>query len=178
MGPRHTREEILEAAVQTAQADGLHRLTFGRVAERLGTSDRMVVYYFPAKSNLVEAVLLELGARLQASLAPVVASGATDHRALVRALWPQLARPDVDPVFALYFEAVGLAAAGGAPYRDLVPMLLTAWVDWAADVLTGTRATRRAEAEAAIAVVDGLLLLRQIAGPEPAERAARRLGVA
>jgi hypothetical protein len=37
---------------------------------------------------------------------------------------------------------------------------------------------RRSEATAAIVLVDGLLLLRQVAGPAAADDAARRLGVA
>ena len=44
-------------------------------------------------------------------------------------------------------------------------------------VLEGDPAKRRTEAETAIALIDGLLLLRQLAGPEPANRAARRLGI-
>jgi hypothetical protein len=44
--------------------------------------------------------------------------------------------------------------------------------------LTGTPSVRRAEAAAAIAVIDGLLLLRLLAGPAAAARAATRLGVA
>jgi AcrR family transcriptional regulator len=177
MGPRHSREEILEAAMGTAFADGLHRLTYGRVAQRLGTSDRMVVYYFPTKADLIGAVLLELGLRLQQSLAPAVAAPCADHLALLRALWPHLARPEVDPVFALFFEAIGLAAARSAPYRDLVPLLVEGWIAWAADALTDTRHTRRAEAQTAVAVIDGLLLLRQIAGPDAATAAAHRLGI-
>ena len=37
---------------------------------------------------------------------------------------------------------------------------------------------RRAEAEAALALIDGLLLIRHLAGPAAADRAAARLGVA
>ena len=94
------------------------------------------------------------------------------------AAWPMLAHPEADPVFALFFEANGLSAAGREPYRSLVPGLIAVWIDWTADFLDGTAAERRAEAEAAIALLDGLLLLRQLAGPESAERAAERLGVA
>ncbi len=43
--------------------------------------------------------------------------------------------------------------------------------------LTGSKRERRAEAEAAIAVIDGLILLRLLAGPRAATRAAARLGV-
>ncbi len=177
MGHKHTRADILDGALATAFADGLSQVTFGRVAKRLGVSDRIVVYYFPSKDELVGAVLGALGARLQETLAPAFAEPAADHVAIARAAWPLLARPEADPVFALFFEANGLAAAGREPYATIVPALVDAWVTWSADHVTGTPARRRVEATAAIALIDGLLLLRQLAGADVANDAARRLGV-
>lgn len=177
MGHKHTKEEILEGALASAFEDGLGRLTFGRVAKQLGISDRIVVYYFPTKDDLVGEVLVAVGMRLQAALAPAFASPASDHLALVRAAWPVAATEEADPVLALFFEAAGLAATGVEPFRTLAPQLMEAWVQWAADRLEGNRARRRAEAEASIALLDGLLLLRQLAGSQVASSAARRLGV-
>ena len=78
---------------------------------------------------------------------------------------------------ALFFEANGLAATGRAPFATLVPQLIEAWIDWVMLFLAGSARERRAEAEAAIAVIDGLILLRLLAGPAAARRAAKRLGV-
>jgi AcrR family transcriptional regulator len=177
MGHKHTKDDILRGALDTAFVDGLSQLTFGRIAKRLGISDRIVVYYFPTKADLIRDVLHAMGAELQTTLAPAFTSPAADHRELVRTAWPILAALDADPVFALFFEASGLAAVGRDPYRTLVPQLLDAWIVWASEFVGGGPARRRAEAEAAIALLDGLLLLRQIAGPEAADRAARRAGV-
>ena len=80
-------------------------------------------------------------------------------------------------MFGLFFEANGLAATGREPYRTVVPALVQAWIDWAATFVDGPAKQRRIEAETAIAMIDGLLLLRQLAGPAAADRAARRLGV-
>ena len=44
--------------------EGLSCLTFGRVAKRIGVSDRIVVYYFPTKEDLVGGVLAAVGAEL------------------------------------------------------------------------------------------------------------------
>lgn len=173
MGYRHTKEDILEGAIGTAFEDGLSRLTFGRVARRLGISDRVVVYYFPTKDDLVGEVLVQLGLRLQAALAPALSAPVVDHVEMVRTVWPVLARPEVDPVFALFFEAGGLAAAGLEPYTTLVPTLVHGWVEWAGSMMRGTPARRRTEASAAIATLDGLLLVRQLAGPDVADRATR-----
>ena len=177
MGYRHTREEILDGALAVAFDDGLSQLTYGRVAKRLEISDRVVVYYFPSKDDLVSEVLVAVGAQLQQTLQPAFGSPASDHLELLRAAWPILAQADADAVFALFFEANGLAAAGREPYRTLVPQLVDAWITWAAEFFQGTPAQRRTEAETAIALLDGLLLLRQLAGPEAAARAARRVGV-
>jgi len=71
---RHSRQEILDAAVATVMADGLSGLTFGAVGTRLGISDRTVVYYFPTKSDLAEAVVGVLGEHLRSTLAGVLDS--------------------------------------------------------------------------------------------------------
>ena len=177
MGYRHTRDEILAGALAVAFDDGLSQLTYGRVAKQLAISDRIVVYYFPSKDDLVGAVLLALGEQLQHTLEPAFVAPAADHLALARAAWPLLARDEADAVFALFFEANGLAAAGREPFRTVVPQLVEAWVAWAAGFVAGDEAGRRTEAETAIALLDGLLLLRQLGGAEAAERAATRLGV-
>ncbi len=177
MGPKHTKEEILDGAVRAALADGLSHLTFGRVAKRLGMNDRTIVYYFPTKDDLVTEVVMAIGARLQETLAGAFSTPARDHIGLARAAWPVLARAETDRIFALFFEANGLAAAGRAPYDSLAPQIIDGWIDWMTGFLTGTAKERRSEAEAAVALIDGLLLLRQLAGPAAANRAAGRLGI-
>lgn len=177
MGHKHAKEEILAGALATAFDVGLSQLTYGRVAKRLGINDRIVVYYFPTKVDLISEVLISMGSQLQQTLAPAFASPRADHLALLRAAWPILAHPDADPVFALFFEANGLAASGRDPFRSLVPQLVDTWIAWAAEFIHGTPEERRTEAETAIAVIDGLLLLRQLAGPDAADRAARTLGI-
>jgi AcrR family transcriptional regulator len=176
MGYRHTKTEILDGALAVAFDDGLSQLTYGRVAKQLGTSDRVIVYYFPSKEDLVGEVLVGVGIQLQQALEPAFRSPAGDHLQLIKAAWPVMARVESDAVFSLFLEAAGLAASGREPYCTLVPQLVEAWITWAADYLQGTPAQRRAEAETAIAILDGLLLLRQMAGSAAANRAAKRIG--
>lgn len=175
MGYRHSKDDILEGAIAAVFDDGLHQLTFGRLAKRLGISDRTIVYYFPSKQDLIAETLLELGGRLQTALVGAFSVPLADHRAFIRAVWPRVASTQSDPVFALFFEAAGLAAAGLEPYQSLVPALVDGWITWASGLLAGSPGVRRREATAAIAAIDGLLLLRQLAGPEVADVAARQL---
>jgi AcrR family transcriptional regulator len=177
MGHKYTRDELLAGALATALDGGLSELTFGRVAKRLGVSDRIVVYYFPTKSDLIGEVVSAMGAGLQVALAEAFAEPAADHAEIVRRAWPVLAAQDHERVFALFFEANGLAAIGLEPYATIVPQLVEEWIEWVAALLVGTADERRAGAEAAIAVLDGLFLLRLLAGAEAADRAAAALGV-
>jgi len=178
VGHKHSKEEILTGALEAALDDGLSQLTFGRLAKRLGISDRVIVYYFPTKDDLIGDVVVAMGNELQVTLAAAFTEPAPSHQELVAMAWPVVATTTADPVFALFFEANGLAAAGRDPYQALVPALVEMWIAWAAEFIEGTPEQRRVEAETAIAVLDGLLLLRQLAGPDAADRAARRLGVA
>ena len=178
MGFRHTKAEILEGALSVAFADGLSQLTYGRVAKQLDISDRVVVYYFASKEELVSDVLMSVGVQLQLALEPAFKSPAKDHFELLVRAWPLVARAEADAIFALFLEANGLAASGREPYRTLVPVLVEAWITWAAEFLEGSPKQRRTEAETSIAILDGLLLLRQMAGPNAASRAAKRIGIA
>lgn len=177
MGHKYTREQILDDAVGMALTGGLSSLTFGGLARHLGTSDRMIVYYFPSKTTLVTDVLVEIGNRLQQTLARALTEPAAGHRQLVSTAFKVLATDEFDPLFAVYFEVCGLAAAGVTPYHDLAAPLTEGWIDWLAKFFTGTTKRRRAEAEASLALIDGMLLLRQLAGPTAADRAAKVLGV-
>lgn len=177
MGHKHTKDEILTGAVETAFRDGLSQLSFGRVAKHLGINDRTVVYYFPTKDDLVAEVLGSMGVQLLHTLVPAFTTRAADHLELLKVAWPILATEETDPVFALFFEANGLAVSGREPYATSVAGLVSTWIASAAEFVEGDDDHRQVEAETAIALIDGLLLLRQLAGAPAAERAARRLGI-
>ena len=178
MGYRHSSDEIVRAAADATLEHGIGGLTYRRVAERLGTSDRMIVYYLPTKADLVRAAATALSVDVQALLAEAFGDARRTDDELVRMAWPVLSTPQADRVFAVFLEIIGLSAAGHAPYDQIAPALLGGWADWLAErVDAPTGEARRRIALGVIARVDGLLLVRHTMGAEAGDAAARALGI-
>jgi AcrR family transcriptional regulator len=178
VGYRHSQEDILAAAAAVALDTGMGGLTFAKVGERLGISDRTVVYYYPSKSDLIVAVALALGGDLERLLGAAFGDAPRTPAELLQRAWPVLTTPEADSVFALYFEMVGLASAGHPPFVELGASMVGGWVEWLASRTKGsTPAIRRQRATAVVAQIDGLLLVRRLVGAEAAESAAIELGI-
>lgn len=171
MAQRHTREEMLAAAVAVTLEGGLSNLTFSKVAGRLGTSDRMVVYYFPSKDILIESVVGELAGGLFGVLDSAIGDGTHSAGEVLEMCWPVFASRRNDPVFRVFFELVGLASSRVEPYATLAPEILRAWADWLTPRMSGPADGRRAWAVAVMSQVDGLLLMRQTIGRRAADDA-------
>jgi AcrR family transcriptional regulator len=178
VGYRHSREEIVAATAATALEHGIGALTYRRVADRLGISDRMVVYYLPTKADLVHAAATALSASLQGLLLDAFGDRPRPVDELLRAAWPVFATTEADRVAAIFLEVIGLAAAGAEPFDELAPALMSAWVAWLADrVAAPSPVARREGALGIVARIDGLLVIRRTLGPEAADTAARSLGI-
>jgi len=171
MGYRHSRDEMLDAATGVVMEAGLGALTFRAVGQRLGIPDRTVVYYFPTKDGLVRAVLDRTSADLQALLSAALGSRSGSEADLLRRSWTALATPAGDTAFRLYLQVVGLAVQGVEPYPALAAGLVPRWAAWVADRLTGDAGTRHQRAAAVVATLDGLLMIRAVAGAEAADTA-------
>lgn len=175
MGPKHDRQHILQEALALATAEGLRSVTFGRVASRLGLPDRTVVYYFPTKAQLLREVLEAGTVELREVLLRAFRAPAETPTKLAARAWTVVSSAEAEPVFRLFFDAVGLAMHDPDELGTVVRELITTWAASLEPLFEGTPSARRARAEATVALLDGLLLLRFTVGPEASTRAARAL---
>ena len=179
MGYRHDRNELLAVAVDIALTEGVSAISFGRVAKQLGISDRMVVYYFPNKTDLINSVVFEIGLRLQTMLESAFGPEPLEATELMRRAWPVLSTDAVMPMFDGFFEIIGLASVGKSPYSDLAPLLLNGWIEWLVPrVVASDEVQQRAIAASVVAQLDGLLMVRRISGADVALSAAQAMGIA
>ncbi len=158
--------------VEHVLREGIARLSLRPLAAALGTSDRMLLYYFGSRDRLLVTVLEAVGDQLQAGLAAALPPEPARPADLLRHVWQTLRAPEVEPHLRLYLEVSGLAARGEEPFRSAAAAIAAQWSAWVAERLDVAAEEREGAASAALALVDGLLLLRFVAGPEQAGAAA------
>lgn len=177
MGSKHSREDMVAAVAAVAIRDGIAKLTYRSVAEELGTSDRMVVYYFPTKEDLVMAAVMSLSVQMRTLLEQAFGNERRLPDELLVMAWPVFKKRNADRVFQLFLELVGMSAAKAEPYGEISRMILDGWADWLAERIdAATPQERRRLALGIMARVDGLLLLRHVLSPTASDDAAIALG--
>jgi len=170
-----TRRAALTARlVELALADGFSRFGLRDLGAALGTSDRMLLYYFKTKSELVLCVLRQVSARLVAALAGTddpLAPGPFALQALA-----QLSDPAIAPLVRVWVEVVARGARGEEPYRGAADAAIGQWLAWIGGRLAMPDGPRKsALAAALLAYFEGAVLL-ELARPGATAGAAELMG--
>lgn len=169
------RDELAQAATDYALEHGLVGLTLRPLAAALGTSDRMLLYHFAGKDDLVTAVLQVSNDRAVAELRGL--APARDVRRAVLALWDLHASPVLARCQRMYVEAAALGLFGQEPYASLVRAANRVWVAALAEHLVASGAVpgRAARAVALLdAALTGFLLDLPLDAGDPAQQQAVR----
>jgi AcrR family transcriptional regulator len=165
------REELAEAATDYALEHGLVGLSLRPLAESLGTSDRMLLYHFRDKDDLVTTILRTSNARSMRDIRALPPS--TDVRTAVLELWRTVSRGDQQRCQRLYVEAAALGLFGREPYATEVREANTSWMSALADHLVGAGVPRR-ESRRAANLLDATFVGLQMDFPlEPPARQRR-----
>jgi AcrR family transcriptional regulator len=173
------RAELADQALDYVLAHGLVGLSLRPLAAALGTSDRMLVYHFGSKEQLVGAVLDRAQQRLAGSI-QLAGSPPSDVSGLIEQLWSALSAPAAAQVTRLYLETCVLAVQDPARWR-LAPGRLRG--PWRAPLREGllTFGVPGEQADALADLIldtfDGLALHRLTAtDPAPVDAAAAAFG--
>ena len=155
------RDRLLAATVEHAMAHGISELSLRQLAAALGSSHRMLVYYFGSKDELLVEVTKAVEAQQRASLEQLAADDGGDPEAQMLAMWRRLVDPALWPQERLFFELYGQALQGRPHATSLLHGVVEDWIGPMTDVLVRQgvpRTKARAEARLALAVTRGLLL--------------------
>jgi AcrR family transcriptional regulator len=119
------REELAEAATDYALDHGLIGLSLRPLAEVLGTSDRMLLYHFRDKDDLVATILRTSNARSVVAIDAL--PPAADLRSAVLDLWRTVSTGPQERCQRLYVEAAALGLFGREPYAAEVREANAVW---------------------------------------------------
>jgi len=174
-GRPEQRALLLAGAVEHVLLHGASGLSLRPLAAALGTSDRMLLYYFGSREHLLETLLDRVGDGLMAALSEAVPLGRSDPDVLLRTVWSLARDPAVQPVLRLYVEILGQSAAQVAPFPAAARRVAHQWLDWVQERLDVPAVERQGAAAALLATLDGLLILDLAVSSEVADQASRRL---
>ena len=167
----------LDPAVDFVVETGLQQLTLRPLGARLGTSDRMLLYHFGTKEQLVRRVIIRASERLADSILRSLDPPPRRPVDVLLTFWRILTSDDTAPYVRLYLELVVAGLRDPDAYGEAVRQIATAWLALADHLLgaTGARLPRTAGLDT-LAALDGLIVARASLGPEvDAEAALRRL---
>lgn len=167
---------LTEALADIVLADGLAALSLRPAAARLGTSDRMLLYYFGTKAALMADVLGCVSDRFADYLASTTQAGVRmpPHN-MVGHTTALMATPAARPFVELWFEIAARSARGDRAYGDAAARIAEAWNAWiVSSVRFPAGVAPRSAAAMMLAIVNGIALLDSTA-PSVAEAARSRV---
>src|SRR5215510_7435375 len=144
------------AALEYLLEHGIANASLRPMAAALGTSARILMFHFKSKEGLLQDVLAELHARLQASFVAMAGSGRQRVPPMKR-FWLWATKAENYPYLRLMYEAQIVAIQNPAVYGRY---LKKSSADWQAISLQAMSESIRSGAMATlcIAVFDGLML--------------------
>jgi AcrR family transcriptional regulator len=128
--PPTAKDRLLERVVDHVLEHGAIDLSLSRLARAVGSNNRMLLYYFGSKEEVLRRAILAAFDRfphLQGALGRLAVPDRPLRERLVE-VWRDIAHPDNLPFLALFFQAFGVAVYHPDRNRELLGQLGDDWV--------------------------------------------------
>jgi AcrR family transcriptional regulator len=146
-------EELQNAIVQYLVKHGIANLSLRPLAKAVGSSPRVLLYYFGSKEKMLIKLLAEIRHRQSLSFSQIKSSTLEGEG---RAVWKQMSAPASEPLFRLFFEAYGLALRCPQRYREFLRATISDWLDFIARDLRSKGLNHKDARALATILLDGL----------------------
>jgi AcrR family transcriptional regulator len=157
-------DELIDRIVPYLTVHGIAGLSLRPLAKAIGSSPRVLLYYFGSSEKMIDRVLARLRDRQHALYGTLLAQDArkqADPAESYFAIWKHMTSRASEPHFRLFFDIYGLALRHPRRYRTFLRSTIDDWLDFMDDAsrrkLHG-RTTSRALATVALAAYRGFLL--------------------
>ncbi len=168
------RARVIETIGAHLLATGLAETSLRQLAAAAGVSDRMLLYYFTDKADVLMQAMARIANDSAVQLAEAIpANAALTAGQLIGEAVRVTSAPAMKPFMRLWIEVVAAAARGEAPFPAIAQQITLGFLAWIEARLGSTPPQERAAAAAMIlAVVDGLALVEVCSGAALTAQAA------
>lgn len=171
------KNQLLKALGAHILENGLANVSLRPLARAAGTSDRMLIYHFGTKDQLIEAVLGQLASDLETILTtgvPVEKSRSLD--ACLFEIMQVLRADDVRRYLLVWLEIVAAAGLGNERFKVIGSEMLRRFLPWLKARLPEDVTDRDATAATLLALVEGCVVMDAVGMAATANLATRNLG--
>lgn len=163
------RSLILDKLADHVLAHGLSASSLRPLAKAAGTSDRMLLYYFADKGELVAAVLQRIAGRMVALMEAAAVPEPLPYDALLQRIFAALSDPGFAPYMRVFLEVASGAANGDATLARIGEAIGRGFLDWGkAQLKSGTPDV---DAARLLVTLEGTVFLRAIGMADVCDRA-------
>jgi AcrR family transcriptional regulator len=124
------REQLLERIVDYVCEHGLAGLALRPLAKAVGSSPRVLLYYFGSKDELIVAVIAGARERQRRHIAGIQLTAGASAREVCTMIWRVLGDQRFEPLFRLWFEVYGLALQDRNRFPGFLERAVEDWLDF------------------------------------------------
>jgi AcrR family transcriptional regulator len=154
------RALILDRLADHILAHGLIASSLRPLAKAAGTSDRMLLYYFADKAELIGAALETIAARTVGLLMARAAPHPLPYDALLQQLGTLLDDEELWPYLRVYLEMASRSANGDPLYREIGERIGRGFYAWGMSQLESN--TPEQDAARLLVATEGMIFLKAI----------------
>jgi AcrR family transcriptional regulator len=157
------REQILERLADHVLEHGLEASSLRPLAAAGGTSDRMLLYYFADKAEILACVLDLVTQRLANLLAPAARRTPQPYAKLRASIWAVVRADELQPYMRLWLDIAARAARDEPPFRTVGERIARGFLAWgAAQLKVANERERAAQAARLLTEIEGMLVLEAV----------------
>lgn len=168
------REAAIERMADHVLAEGLAGSSLRPLARAAGTSDRMLLYYFADKDELLAVTLERVATRLAGLLDAALPAGTKlPPDPLLLAIWTGMTSPAMQPYLRVWLELAAGSARGEQPHRSIAGAIANIFHGWIADRLDLPETSRGGVASRLFVLLEGAMLIDALGRRDLAEAGLR-----
>ncbi|GAB4194346.1 MAG: TetR/AcrR family transcriptional regulator [Wenzhouxiangellaceae bacterium] len=153
------RHEIITRLADYFLHNGLGDSGLRRLAEVTDTSDRMLLYYFTNKDELVAAVLMQISTDLARQLDSSFPSHPLKPGVALELLWQMTKSGALTNQLRLWLEMSGAANRDHPLYSPIVKQISSDWIAWLSELLECPESQGSAIAVLILSTIDGQVIM-------------------